>query len=190
MVTAMAKPWTYVAVAVGIAFALLALVFLFGGWGAGGMGGMMGGGMGVGMGLGLVLLIVLVVAVTLATASIARPGSTPMESPNPTASAPVPPPAMAPPAGAPAVSVPAPTAVAGTAGEKDVVLALPEDLRLLYVRIRETGGTVLQSDIVRWGTFSKPKVTRLLDRLEARGLAVRERHGMTNRVRLTPPRAP
>jgi len=74
--------------------------------------------------------------------------------------------------------------------ERELVGSLPEDQRLLYVRIREAGGAVLQSDIVRWGLFSKPKVTRLLDRLEARGLAVRERHGMTNRVRLLPPTKP
>ena len=32
--------------------------------------------------------------------------------------------------------------------------------------------------------FSKAKVTRVLDRLEAKGLVVRERSGMTNRVRI------
>ncbi len=38
--------------------------------------------------------------------------------------------------------------------------------------------------LVASGEFSKSKVTRLLDRLESRGLIVRERSGMTNRVRL------
>ena len=61
---------------------------------------------------------------------------------------------------------------------------LDEDERLLYTRLRDAGAAVLQRDVVAWGTFSAAKVTRLLDRLEAKGLVVRERHGMTNRIRL------
>ena len=61
---------------------------------------------------------------------------------------------------------------------------LPEDERRLYERIEEAGGEVLQMNLVASGEFSKSKVTRLLDRLESRGLIVRERKGMTNRVKL------
>ncbi len=38
--------------------------------------------------------------------------------------------------------------------------------------------------LVSSGEFSKSKVTRLLDRLESRGLVIRERKGMTNRIKL------
>jgi uncharacterized membrane protein len=65
------------------------------------------------------------------------------------------------------------------------VRLLDDDERLLYTRLRDAGQTVLQKDVVAWGTFSAAKVTRLLDRLEAKGLVVRERHGMTNRIRLS-----
>ena len=69
--------------------------------------------------------------------------------------------------------------------EAAVVRTLEEDERRLYLQIRESGGTALQRDLVASGAFSKAKVTRLLDKLERKGLVVRERYGATNRVRLT-----
>lgn len=67
--------------------------------------------------------------------------------------------------------------------ERDLT-GLPVDERRLYDRIEEAGGEILQMNLVASGEFSKSKVTRLLDRLESRGLIVRERKGMTNRIRL------
>ncbi len=67
--------------------------------------------------------------------------------------------------------------------ERDLT-GLPVDERRLYDRIEEAGGEMLQMNLVASGEFSKSKVTRLLDRLESRGLIVRERKGMTNRIRL------
>jgi len=61
---------------------------------------------------------------------------------------------------------------------------LDRDERLLFLEIKEKGGAALQKDIGSRDGFSRSKVTRLLDRLEAKGLIVREREGMTNRVRL------
>jgi len=57
----------------------------------------------------------------------------------------------------------------------------------MYLELREHGGSMLQRDIVGLGIFSKAKVTRVLDKLEAKGLVRREAHGMTNRVRLVSP---
>lgn len=68
--------------------------------------------------------------------------------------------------------------------EAAIVRLLNDSERLLYLRLRDTDSEVLQRDVVGWGTFSAAKVSRLLDRLERKGLIVRERHGMTNRVRL------
>lgn len=62
---------------------------------------------------------------------------------------------------------------------------LDGDERSLMRAIVEAKGTILQRDLVRITSFSDAKVSRLLDRLEDRGLIVRERHGMSNRVRLT-----
>ncbi len=145
-----------------------------------GGGGMMGGGAGWGWwGVGVLVLAVLVAIVALAFAF--RPSRAP-------------PPALFPPTwSAPA---PPPTAVAPSAPTEEsarierlqeaaVVRALDEDERRLYLQIREAGGTALQRDLVASGAFSKAKVTRLLDKLERRGLVVRERYGATNRVKLT-----
>lgn len=59
-----------------------------------------------------------------------------------------------------------------------------DERRLLRV-IVEAKGNILQRDLVRITAFSDAKVSRLLDRLQERGLVVRERQGMSNRVRLT-----
>ncbi|MEW5747315.1 MAG: hypothetical protein AB1793_00805 [Candidatus Thermoplasmatota archaeon] len=61
---------------------------------------------------------------------------------------------------------------------------LTGDERRLYEIIEAAGGEVLQMKLVSSGEFSKSKVTRLLDKLEDRDLIKRERHGMTNMVRL------
>lgn len=59
-----------------------------------------------------------------------------------------------------------------------------DERRLLRVLV-EAKGAILQRDLVRITGFSDAKVSRLLDSLQGRGLVVRERHGMANRVRLT-----
>lgn len=66
-----------------------------------------------------------------------------------------------------------------------ILQLLDGDERRIYRAIVHSGGRILQQEIVRLTTFSDAKVSRLLDRLEERGVVVRERHGMTNRVRLS-----
>lgn len=66
--------------------------------------------------------------------------------------------------------------------QKLTLRLLNGDERRLFRRIHEAGGEVLQKDLVAEGTFSKAKVTRLLDKLENKSLVVRERYGSTNRV--------
>ncbi len=150
------------------------------------MGGMMGG-TGTGWSpwdLGVVLASTIVAVAALALLFLMLP------RPNPPAILAMPPP--------PVGAVPVPSALVPSAPESpeesarlerlqeaSVVKTLGEDERLLYVRIREAGGAVLQRDLVAQGGFSKAKVTRLLDKLERKGLLVRERFGATNRVRLT-----
>jgi uncharacterized membrane protein len=68
--------------------------------------------------------------------------------------------------------------------QKLTLRLLGGDERKLFRRIHEAGGEVLQKDLVAEGVFSKAKVTRLLDKLENKGLVVRERYGSTNRVRI------
>jgi len=145
--------------------------------GSGGMmGGMMGGVMGA-MALAGVLFFVAIAILLLAfLARPAAPPWPPFPAPPPMA---IPPPSPVVPESPPNAAAPSSSAV-----ESEIVRLLDEDERLLYTRLRDAGATVLQKDVVAWGTFSAAKVTRLLDRLEAKGLVVRERHGMTNRIRL------
>jgi uncharacterized membrane protein len=72
----------------------------------------------------------------------------------------------------------------GAAGDSDLISSLPADESRLYQMIVDSGGEALQMHIVSSGAFSKAKVTRLLDKLEKKGVVVRERHGMTNRIRI------
>lgn len=69
-------------------------------------------------------------------------------------------------------------------GEEITLQLLPKDEKAVYRRLLHEGGEVLQKDLHGMLSFSAPKLTRVLDRLEGKGLVVRERYGMTNRIRL------
>jgi len=59
---------------------------------------------------------------------------------------------------------------------------LDGDRRKVFSEIVESGGEIIQSELsIRTG-FSKPKITRILDCLEKKGLIIRRSYGMTNRV--------
>lgn len=57
-----------------------------------------------------------------------------------------------------------------------------EDERKIVRIIADEGGTLFQSQLVEMSGFSKSKVSIVLDRLEARGILERRRHGMSNVV--------
>jgi len=59
---------------------------------------------------------------------------------------------------------------------------LNDDERLVFDKIIESEGAIFQSDLVDKTRFSKVKITRILDKLEGRGLVERRRRGMTNMV--------
>ncbi len=191
-------------VGLGLAVASIATHDSFQGMMNGGGSGMMGGGpSGTTSSPGILEWTVLAVSVvffTLAVLLLLRgrqtrlnlPDSGPVSavSPSPPAvGSVVPARAVAPqdaPLAGPATPSPAPVAEApAPVPEPTLVKLLGEDERRMYLEIRGHGGEMLQRDLVALGLFSKAKVTRVLDKLEAKGLVVREAHGMTNRVRLT-----
>ncbi len=95
-------------------------------------------------------------------------------------------PSSPPPPAGPAAAPSGPSSTTGGQQLEDLVLRLLDgDERRLMRVIVGARGDILQRDLVTATAFSDAKVSRLLDRLEERGLVVRERHGMTNRVRLT-----
>jgi uncharacterized membrane protein len=59
---------------------------------------------------------------------------------------------------------------------------LDGDKRKVFSEIVESGGEILQSELHAQTGFSKAKITRILDYLELKGLAVRKSYGMTNKV--------
>lgn len=136
------------------------------------------------------ILILSAAFFALALVLLLRGRKAPTSSPESASSGPSAPafPPVAPPARPAAASPPAATEVFASAeaavAEPTLVKLLSEDERRMYLELRGHGGEMFQRDLVALGIFSKAKVTRVLDKLEAKGLVVREAHGMTNRVRL------
>jgi uncharacterized membrane protein len=58
---------------------------------------------------------------------------------------------------------------------------LPDEKKV-YDAIASAGGTIFQSELTEKTGFTKVQLTRLLDRLEGKGVATRMRRGMTNVV--------
>lgn len=57
-----------------------------------------------------------------------------------------------------------------------------EDERSIVQIVADEGGTIFQSQLVEKTGYSKSKVSLVLDRLEAKGILERRRHGMSNVV--------
>ena len=64
------------------------------------------------------------------------------------------------------------------------IAKLKKDEKEVYKLIKESDGAIFQSEVVEKTSFSKVKVSRILDKLEGRGLIERKRRGMTNLVLL------
>lgn len=65
---------------------------------------------------------------------------------------------------------------------EDLLKKLPGDEKEIIEKIIESEGSILQSVLVDKTKFTKVKVTRILDKLEGKGLIERKRRGMTNVV--------
>jgi len=65
---------------------------------------------------------------------------------------------------------------------KRIVKGLHGDEKKVYEIIMREGGSIFQSDLVLKSGYSKVKVSRILDRLEVKGLVERRRRGMANLV--------
>jgi uncharacterized membrane protein len=62
------------------------------------------------------------------------------------------------------------------------VSSLDSDEKKIIGILQEKGGSAFQSDVVKELGYSKVKVSRLLDRLEQKGMVERKRRGMANLV--------
>lgn len=86
-----------------------------------------------------------------------------------------------------ALPTPAAAPVALAAGERRL---LDEDEQRVYDLVVARSGDVPQGDLVPLSGFSKAKLSRVLDRLERKGLLLRLRRGMGNRVVVPPAKQP
>jgi uncharacterized membrane protein len=65
---------------------------------------------------------------------------------------------------------------------EEIMKTLNEEEKIVLENIIEANGTIFQSDLTEKTNFNKVKVTRVLDKLEGRGIIERRRRGMTNVV--------
>jgi len=69
-----------------------------------------------------------------------------------------------------------------SSAKKRKIKNLPDDEKKIYKEVEKAHGAIFQSELVEKTKLSKVKVSRLLDKLEGRGLIERRRRGMTNLV--------
>jgi len=67
---------------------------------------------------------------------------------------------------------------------KTILNMLKEDEKKVYIKIFDNKGEILQNAIVNQTGLSRVKVTRIISRLEAKGLVERAPWGMTNKVKI------
>ena len=63
-----------------------------------------------------------------------------------------------------------------------IIENLDSEERVIFENIIEAQGSIFQSELVDKTKFTKVKITRILDKLEGKGLIERKRRGMTNRI--------
>jgi uncharacterized membrane protein len=69
--------------------------------------------------------------------------------------------------------------------EQIILRILSGDEKTIYFTILDAGGEMFQKELVARTRMSNAKVSRMLDQLDSRGILTKQRHGATNRLRLT-----
>lgn len=72
----------------------------------------------------------------------------------------------------------------GAAHNLLVLRLLTGDERTMFKAIMDSDGEALQKDLILKTRMSNAKVSRVLDRLEQKGIVTKDRHGATNRIRI------
>jgi len=67
-----------------------------------------------------------------------------------------------------------------------VLRLLSGDERTMFKTIMDSGGEALQKELIIRTKMSNAKVSRLLDRLEQKGVITKDRHGATNKIKIKP----
>jgi hypothetical protein len=66
-----------------------------------------------------------------------------------------------------------------------ILRLLTGDERIMFKAVMDAGGAALQKDLIKSTKMSNAKVSRVLDRLQEKGVITKERHGSTNRVTIS-----
>jgi hypothetical protein len=66
-----------------------------------------------------------------------------------------------------------------------VLRLLTGDERTMFRAVVESGGEALQKDLILKLKWSDAKVSRVIDRLIEKGVVTKERHGSTNKIRIS-----
>ena len=67
---------------------------------------------------------------------------------------------------------------------KNILKTIKGEEKKIYGLIESSDGVILQSDLIQETGYSKVKVSRILDKLEGKGIVERKRRGMSNIVML------
>ena len=67
-----------------------------------------------------------------------------------------------------------------TSFKKIDVSKLDDEEKTVYDFLKSKEGSAYQTDLIKETNFSKVKITRLLDKMETKGIVERKRRGMTN----------
>ncbi len=59
---------------------------------------------------------------------------------------------------------------------------LDDEEKVIINKLKEKQGSIYQSDLIKETQYSKVKITRILDKLESKGILEKKRRGMTNIV--------
>lgn len=78
--------------------------------------------------------------------------------------------------------VAAPHAHLHTPTRKVDLSSLDSDEKKVIAIVQEQGGSTFQSELIKQTNYSKVKISRVLDKLEQKGMIERKRRGMTNLV--------
>lgn len=66
--------------------------------------------------------------------------------------------------------------------DQEILRYLDEGERRIYLLLIDSGGSLLQKDLVGLDNFSRATISRIIDKLEKKGIVEKIRHGSTNRI--------
>ncbi|MGC8547144.1 MAG: helix-turn-helix transcriptional regulator [Thermoplasmata archaeon] len=66
--------------------------------------------------------------------------------------------------------------------DQEILKYLDEGEKRVYLLLIESGGSLLQKDLVGLDDFSRATISRIIDKLEKKGIIEKIRHGSTNKI--------